>query len=181
MSTHTLGTYYGTHTQVGPSLDTLSLGVTESGDTLGAELNNVVFAGTGLTGAVTAVFPPTMAAPLGSTGETVITTDHPDGSESFQADDVCAACTFAGQSGSTSVRAYGTVSPHGVVTGTFLVHFRRRVGRWTGNTGRLRDVFQLGSAGWNAGPRGAPQDHLGGRRRSPQGASERASRGSRMF
>ena len=121
VSTHTLGTYYGTHTQVGPSLDTLSLGVTESGNTLGAELNNVVFAGTGLTGAVTAVFPPTTAAPLGSTGETVITTVHPDGSESFQADDVCAACTFAGQNGSTSIRAYGTVSPHGVVTGTFLV------------------------------------------------------------
>ena len=73
--THTLGTYYGTHTQVGPSLDTLSLGVTASGNTLGAQLNNVVFAGTGLTGAVTAVYPPTTADPLGSTGETVITTD----------------------------------------------------------------------------------------------------------
>ena len=121
VSTHSLGTYYGTHTQVGSSLDTLSLGTTASGNTLGAELNNIVFAGTGLTGAVTAVYPPTMADPLGSTGETVITTTHPDGSESFQADDVCAACTFDGQSGSTSIRAYGTISPNGVIYGTFLV------------------------------------------------------------
>jgi hypothetical protein len=121
VSTRALGTYYGTHTQVGPSLDTLSLGVTQSGNTLGAELNNVVFAGSGLTGAVTAVYPPTTADPLGSTGETVITTDHQDGSGSFQADDVCASCTFDGQSGSTSIRAYGTVSPNGVITGTFLV------------------------------------------------------------
>jgi hypothetical protein len=121
VSTQTLGTYYGTHTQVGPSLDTLSLGVTESGNTLGAELNNVVFAGTGLTGSVTAVFPPTMADPLGSTGESVITTVHPDGSETFQADDVCAACSFDGQSGSTAIRAYGTVSPNGVISGKFLV------------------------------------------------------------
>jgi hypothetical protein len=121
VSTHTLGTYYGAHTQVGPSLDTLSLGVTESGNTLGAELNNVVFTGTGLTGAVTAVFPPTTADPLGSTGEVVITTVHPDGSESFQADDVCAACSFDGQSGSTTLRAYGTVSPSGVISGNFLV------------------------------------------------------------
>jgi hypothetical protein len=121
VSKWSLATYYGTHTQVGPSLDTLSLGVTESGNTLGAELNNVVFAGTGLTGAVTAVYPPTTADPLGSTGESVITTVHPDGSESFQADDVCAVCSFDGQSGSATIRAYGTVSPSGVITGTFLV------------------------------------------------------------
>jgi hypothetical protein len=121
VSTHALGNYYGTHTQVGPSLDTLSLGVTESGNTLGAELNNVVFSGTGLTGAVTAVYPPTTTDPLGSTGETVITAVHPDGSESFQADDACAVCSFDGQSGSTSIRAYGTVSPNGAIAGTFLV------------------------------------------------------------
>ena len=118
---HTLGTYYGTHTQVGASLDTLSLGVTQSGNTLGAELNNVVFAGTGLTGAVTAVYPPTTADPLGSTGETVITTVQPDGWESFQANDVCAACTFNGQTGSTAITAYGMVSPGGVISGKFLV------------------------------------------------------------
>lgn len=121
VSMHTLGTYYGTHTQVGASLDTLSLGVTQSGNTLGAELNNVVFAGTGLTGAVTAVYPPTTADPLGSTGETVITTVQPDGWESFQANDICAACTFNGQTGSTAITAYGMVSPGGVISGKFLV------------------------------------------------------------
>jgi len=121
VSTHTMGTYYGTHTQSGPSVDTLSLGVTESGNTLGAELNDVVFGGAGLTGTITAVFPPTTADPLGSTGEVVITTVHPDGSESFQADDICPVCSFDGQSGSTSIRAYGTVSPTGLITGTFLV------------------------------------------------------------
>ena len=121
VSKWSLATYSGTHTQVGPTLDTLSLGVTESGNTLGAELNNVVFAGTGLTGVVTAVFPPTTADPLGSTGESVITTTNPDGSQSFQADDVCAVCSFGGQSGSTTIRAYGTVSASGVVNGTFLI------------------------------------------------------------
>lgn len=121
VSAQSLGTYRGTHTQSGPSLDTLSLGTTASGNTLGAELNNVVLGGSGLSGAVTAVFPPTMADPLGSTGEVVITTVHPDGSESFQADDICGVCSFDGQTGSTVLRAYGTVSPNGVATGTFLV------------------------------------------------------------
>ena len=106
---------------VGAEPRELSLGTTASGNTLGAELNNVVLGGSGLAGAVTAVFPPTTADPLGSTGEAVITTVHPDGSESFQADDVCGVCTFDGQTGSTVIRAYGTVTANGVATGTFLV------------------------------------------------------------
>ena len=148
VSTQTLRTYYGTHTQVGPSLDTLSLGVTESGNTLGAEFNNVVFAGTGLVGAVTAVYPPTTADPLGSTGESVITTVHPDGSESFQADDVCAVCTFDGQSGSTTLRAYGTVSPGGVINGTFLV---TSGGAGDGGSGTLAGYGTFSSWGQPAG------------------------------
>jgi hypothetical protein len=151
VSTQTLGTYYGTHTQVGPSLDTLSLGVTESGNTLGAELNNVVFAGTGLTGSVTAVYPPTMADPLGSTGESVITTVHPDGSETFQADDVCAACSFDGQSGSTALRAYGTVSPSGVISGRFLV---TSGGAGGGGLGTLAGYGTFSSWGQPAGTLG---------------------------
>lgn len=75
----------------------------------------------GLTGAVTAVYPPTTADPLGSTGETVISTIQPNGWESFEANDICAVCSFDGQSGSTSITAYGTVSPSGVINGTFLV------------------------------------------------------------
>jgi hypothetical protein len=51
-----------------------------------------------LTGAVTAVYPPTTADPLGSTGETVITTVTPNGWESFEANDICASCTFDGSS-----------------------------------------------------------------------------------
>jgi hypothetical protein len=148
VSTHNLGTYYGAHVQVGPSLDTLSLGVTESGNTLGAELNNVVFAGTGLTGAVTAVYPPTTADPLGSTGESVITTVYPNGSESFQADDVCAVCSFDGQSGSTTIRAYGTASPNGVINGTFLV---TSGGASNGGLGTLAGYGTFSSEGQPAG------------------------------
>jgi hypothetical protein len=127
VSTQSLGTYYGTHTQTASTSITSLLGpnVTESGDTLLAALNNVTLAGTGLTGSMTAVFPPTTANPLGSTGELVVATDSPGypvaygSTESFQASDNC-VCTFAGQAGATTLSLYGTTS-HGWTTGTFLV------------------------------------------------------------
>ena len=117
VSTASLGTYSGTHTQSGPSVETLAEGVTASGDTLSAELDNVVLAGSGLTGTLTV----DTSQPPGSTGETVVVTTFPDGSDSFTAFDTCSPCSFGGQTGSTSIRAYGTTTADGVTTGTFLV------------------------------------------------------------
>ena len=118
VSSWSLGTYYGTHTQVGAST-AVPLGspfVTESGNTLAAELNNVVLGGSGLTGSITVV-PGSM---LGSTGEVVVASVHPDGSESFEAVDNC-TCSFQGKTGPVTVWAYGTTSAQGVTYGTFLV------------------------------------------------------------
>lgn len=117
VSTASLRTSFGTHTQSGPSVETLPLGVTASGDTLTAELNNVVLAGSGLKGTLTV--DPTQ--PLGSTGEAVASTTYPNGSESFTAFDTCSPCSFDGQSGSATIRAYGTTTANGATTGTFLV------------------------------------------------------------
>jgi hypothetical protein len=111
-----LGTYQGTHAQVGPSQVSLNLGTTESGDALAAEVNNVVLGGSGLTGSET--FDPTQ--PIGSSGEAVAVTKYPNGSEAFTAFDTC-ACSFQGQSGTVSIRAYGTVFPNGWTSGTFLI------------------------------------------------------------
>ena len=118
VSGRSLGTYFGTRTQVGASTP-VSLGtpnVTASGNTLVAELNNVVFTGTGLTGSATVV----PGAPLGQSGETVVASVHPDGSEAFEAFDTC-ACTFQGQSGTVSIDAYGTTTANGTTYGTFLI------------------------------------------------------------
>ena len=115
--TRSLGIYFGTRTQIGDSVETLPLGVTASGNTLVAEVNNVVFAGSGLEGTFTV----DTTQPLGSTGEAVLATVHPDGSESFTVFETCNPCSFQGRSGSTTLRAYGTTSATGVTTGTFLV------------------------------------------------------------
>jgi hypothetical protein len=116
VSTASLGTYSGTHTQSGDTVETLPLGVTASGDTLTAEVNNVILAGSGLEGTVK-VDP---GAPLGSSGEAVALTTFPNGSTSFTAFDTCSPCHFGGHSGSASLRAYGTIVD-GVTTGTFLI------------------------------------------------------------
>jgi hypothetical protein len=114
-----LGTYFGAHTQQGASIP-IPLGtpnVTESGNTLVAEFNNVVLSGRGgLTGSITVV----PGGQPGMNGETVVASVGPDGSESFEAFDDC-ACTFQGQSGPVSITAYGTVSANGVARGTFLI------------------------------------------------------------
>ena len=123
VSTQSLGTYYGTHTQTASTSITSLLGpnVTESGNTLLGALNNDTLTGTGLVGSMT-VDP---SAPLGSTGELVVATDTPGypsafgSSESFEATDNC-TCSFAGQVGAVSLKLYGTTS-HGWTTGTFLV------------------------------------------------------------
>lgn len=111
-----LGTYYGTHTQKRASKVSESFGTTESGDTLAAEVNNIVLSGTGLTGKEK--YKP--SKPLGSTGEAVAETTYPNGSSSFTAFDNC-ACSFDGHSGTVSIRAYGTTSANGQTSGTFLI------------------------------------------------------------
>jgi hypothetical protein len=118
VSARSLGTYWGTHTQIGASVP-IALGtpnVTESGDTLAGELNTDTLTGTGLTGAIT----PVSGAAPGTSGETVLATVHPDSSESFLAIDNC-ACSFDGQSGMVTIRAYGTTSASGWTHGTFIV------------------------------------------------------------
>ncbi|MGO9873600.1 MAG: hypothetical protein ACLPVY_07345 [Acidimicrobiia bacterium] len=118
VSARSLGTYSGTHTQIGASVP-IPLGtpnVTESGDTLAAEINTDTLTGTGLTGAIT----PVPGGAMGKSGETVLATIHPDNSESFLAIDNC-ACSFDGQSGMVTIRAYGTTSASGWTHGTFIV------------------------------------------------------------
>jgi hypothetical protein len=118
-SAWTMGTYFGAHTQTGPSIP-IPLGtpnVTESGNTLAAEFNNVVLSGKGgLTGSITVV----PGNPPGQNGETVVASVGPDGSENFEAFDDC-ACSFQGQSGPVSITAYGATSANGVTRGTFLI------------------------------------------------------------
>jgi len=117
VSTRKLGTYIGIHRQVGPSIQVpLGPNVTESGNTLVAQLNNAILKGTGLNGKVTIV----PGAPLGSTGEVVVATIHPGGSQSFEALDNC-TCSFRGHKGMVAIMAYGRTSKHGVTQGLFLI------------------------------------------------------------
>ena len=156
MSARRLRTYSGTHTQVGASVP-VPLGtpnVTQSGDTLVAELNNVVLAGTGLTGSVTVV----PGSQLGSSGEAVLITVRPDGRESFLAVDNC-ECSFGGQTGTVTIRAYGTVTSNGLTRGTFLVTSGGARQRRIVNIGRLRNVLQLWPARRDPAPGRASRHH----------------------
>ena len=125
VSAASLGTYDGTHivTSSNSLTSMLEPNVTASGDTLVAALNSATLVGGGLTGTITAVFPPTNDAPLGSTGELVVGTLSPgyptSGSESFEASDNC-TCSFDGKSGAVKIIVYGTTS-HGLTTGTFII------------------------------------------------------------
>jgi len=117
VSTRHLKTYFGTHTStpVGPPLATTT---TEAGNTLVAQVYNITFAGKGLVG--TGTFPPD-GTPGQSPGEAVLSTTFPNGTASFTAYDTCDMCSFAGQTGSVSLRAYGTINRHGFEQGTFLI------------------------------------------------------------
>ena len=123
VSTRSLGTYYGTHTStpvasLGPPASPLTYPVTtEAGDALIAEINNITFTGTGITG--TANY--TGGPPGQSPGEAFLATGYPNGSVSFVAYDTCPACSFDGQTGMVTLRAYGTISPSGALTGTFII------------------------------------------------------------
>jgi hypothetical protein len=115
VSTWSLKTYRGTHTAT--NVASLPNVTTSSGDTIEAALNSFALAGTGLTGTGTLV----PSAPPASTGEVVLATVFPNGNESFTAYDTCDSCSFDGQNGAISIRAYGTTSANGFTSGTFLV------------------------------------------------------------
>ena len=115
VSTRSLNTYRGTHT--GTNVTSLPSVTTSSGDTITADLNNFALAGRGLTG--TGTLNP--SAPPGATGEAVLATEYPNGTESFTAYDTCDTCSFDGQNGAVSIHAFGTTSRNGFSTGTFLI------------------------------------------------------------
>jgi hypothetical protein len=108
--TGSLKTYHGTHKATRSA--TLPPVRTESGYTITADINNIVLAGTGLTGSG----PPSSAQP----GEGVLSTVYPNGSKSFIAYDTC-KCSLGGHAGAVLIRFYGTTSPNGLTHGTFLI------------------------------------------------------------
>ena len=116
VSIRSLGTFTGTHTvtAAGPPLESV---MTDAGNTVVAQINNFVLAGTGLVGTGTSNGGP----PGRSPGEAVLAIVHPNGSDQFMAFDNCSSCSFAGQSGAVSIRAYGTTTPSGFTSGTFLI------------------------------------------------------------
>ncbi len=115
VSTRGLTNYRGTFSDT--NVATLTPTATESGDSIIAELDNFVLSGTGLTGSGT--YDPSL--PPGASGEAFLATQYPNGSVSFTAYMTCIPCSFDGQSGAVTVRAYGTTSPHGFTVGTFLI------------------------------------------------------------
>jgi hypothetical protein len=109
-----LSKYDGTIASV--SAFSLPPATTSSNDTIGATIYNFTLAGSGLVG--TGTYDSTK--PPGATGEAVLTTTYPNGWTQFTAFLTC-QCSFGGQSGTITVRAYGWTSPHGSTRGTFLV------------------------------------------------------------
>ena len=89
--TSSLGTYSGRHIQTANG-ESISLGTTVSGDQLAAALNNDLLRGAGLHGSITVV----PGSPPGSSGEAVLATVHPDGSQSFEAFKSACATSTAG-------------------------------------------------------------------------------------
>ena len=116
VSASSLGTYIGTHTTTS-SPDTLESVTTTSNDTILAQLSDFVLAGSGLTGSGT--YDPT--GQPGQSGDAFLATQYPDGWTSFLDYETCDPCSFDGASGAVAIRAYGTLSPKGVESGTFLV------------------------------------------------------------
>jgi hypothetical protein len=114
VSTSSLQTYFGTHTST--SVTSLPPVTTESGYVITGSLNDFTLAGSGLTGsgAYNSTLPP------GSSGDAVISTVYPNGSQSFIAYDTC-NCSFGGQSGPATLRFYGTSAANGSTSGTFLI------------------------------------------------------------
>jgi hypothetical protein len=118
VSTRHLKTYFGTHTQSASPVFALPPVTTSAGNVINAAIFNFTLAGKGLVG--TGTFP-TGGTPGQSPGETVLSTTFPNGSTTFTALDTCDKCSFAGQNGSVSLRAYGTTNKKGFSYGTFLI------------------------------------------------------------
>jgi hypothetical protein len=114
VSTGSLATSFGTRTLT--AVTSLPPVTTSSGDLITANLNDFALAGTGLTGSGT--YDPGL--PPGSSGDAVLSTVYPDGSQSFIAYDTC-NCSFGGQSGPATIRFYGTSAQNGWTYGTFLI------------------------------------------------------------
>ena len=104
VSARSLQTYFGAHVQT--STTSQVVGTTASNTTLVDSSNTDNLTGNdGLTGSV---------------AEMVAATAYQNGSDSFTAYDTC-ACSFDGQTGTVSIRAYGKTSANGFTWGTFLV------------------------------------------------------------
>jgi hypothetical protein len=114
VSTKTLQTFTGSITST-PAVS-LPPVMTSQGNQLRADLFDFTLSGSGLTGSGT--FDPSQ--PPGSTGEAVLSTVFPNGSSAFTAFLTC-DCSFGGQSGPVTIRAYGTTSRTNVTKGTFLI------------------------------------------------------------
>ena len=109
-----LRTYVGTYTSTTSQL--LPTVTTSSGDQIVAQVGNFALTGRGLKGTGTYSNPPGPAM----AGETYLATVYPNGSTRFTVYDVC-SCSFHGQTGMVSIRAYGTTSRNGYTSGTFLI------------------------------------------------------------
>jgi hypothetical protein len=108
VSTGSLKTYYGTHKAT--RLSSLKPVKTESGYTLTDVSNKIVLAGKGLAG----------TGPPNAPGEGVLSVAYTNGSKSFIAYDTC-KCSLGGKTGAVLIRFFGTTSPKGVTSGTFLI------------------------------------------------------------
>lgn len=115
VSLRSLKTYTGRH--VATFVTRAESVQTTSGSTITAVLNDFTLKGRGLTGSGAAT-PSTLPAP---SGDAVLSTVQPDGSRSFIAYDSCDSCSFGGQTGTTTLRFFGTTTARGVTFGTFLV------------------------------------------------------------
>ena len=117
VSTRHLKTYFGSYTATSQVLS-LPPVTTEAGNTITADVFNFALAGRGLVG--TGTFPAD-GTPGQSPGAAVLSTTFPRGNSTFTAYLTCDQCSFAGQSGSVSLRAYGKSDKNGFTNGTFLI------------------------------------------------------------
>ena len=114
VSAQSLQTSVGTYTSTEEA--SLSFGTTESKDKLFAELDNFAITGAGLRGSGTY----NSSEPPGSSGEAFLATEYPNGSVTFTVFDTC-NCSFGGQRGTITIRAYGTSTAKGLTTGSFVI------------------------------------------------------------
>lgn len=114
VSMRQLRTSYGTYRSTTKA--TLLIATTEAGDQIVAELGSFSISGFGLTGGGS--YNPTL--PPGQSGSALLATIYPSKNESFTVYLSC-HCSYAGQTGTVRLRAYGTSTPRGFSYGTFFV------------------------------------------------------------